>query len=116
LTENKLLLQICLDATRKITRLFCKGIINEKNVVDLTIGNQVKNDTTIYSENSCYESNMPKIDNNESPDTLSESEAVFYQEGSDSNDVSKGWGHSFRDNGAFGSHPGCDDYGDESSP
>lgn len=40
--------------------------------------------------------------------------AALYQEFSDPYDDSKGWGHSFRDNGAFGSYPGHDGYGDES--
>lgn len=42
-------------------------------------------------------------------------EARFKQDSSDLMDGSKGWGWSFRDNGAFGSFPGFDDYGDESS-
>ena len=43
-------------------------------------------------------------------------EAAFYQEGADKADGSRHWGQSWRDNGAFGSHPGFDDYGDESMP
>ena len=34
----------------------------------------------------------------------------------DARDASKYWGHHFRDNGAFGSYPVHDDFGDEAEP
>lgn len=74
-----------------------------------------KEQMTLLQTQNQDEGNRPSGPTASESTTLAD--AQYLQDtSSDKHDATRYWGHSFRDGGQFGSHPGMDDFGDESSP